>query len=308
MEESILLKYICVSLVTAGGGIMLYSIITFFKSLVNFKIQANEQKIFANWIYTVCMSLMLFFFAAYIAVDIIFIVADTVSMTNLIVALVFVFGAIFVYTMIIMLQRMSTAISKKTTEIIKTLVNAVEAKDQYTQGHSLHVANITKLIYDNLPELTKSKISRARLIDAAILHDIGKIGIPDSVLNKSGKLTPEERHLIEQHAMLGKKILEPTSYQLIGEIVCCHHERIDGNGYLKIEADKIPLESKIIAVADTFSALCTDRIYRSKKSYEEAVQIIKEVAGTQLDTEIVKAFCAIPKKDIENSVSFFVNR
>jgi HD-GYP domain-containing protein (c-di-GMP phosphodiesterase class II) len=145
------------------------------------------------------------------------------------------------------------------------------------------------------------------LIDAAILHDIGKIGIPDSVLNKSGELTPEERHLIEQHATLGKKILEPTSYQLIGEIVCCHHERIDGKGYSKIPADKIPLESKIIAVADTFSALCTDRVYRPKKSYEEAVQIIKDVAGTQLDAEIVKAFCAIPKKELEDSAPLLEN-
>jgi len=199
--------------------------------------------------------------------------------------------------MITMLKRMSTAISKKTSEIIKTLVNAMEAKDQYTQGHSVHVANVVKLIYDHLPERTKNKISKARLMDAAILHDIGKIGIPDSVLNKPGKLTPEERIMIEQHVMLGKKILEPTSYQLIGEIVYCHHERIDGKGYFKIPAEKIPLESRIIAVADTFSALCTDRIYRPKKSYEEAVQIIKDAAGTQLDAEIVRVFCTIPKKD-----------
>ena len=117
---------------------MLYSIITFFKSLVSFKVQANEQKIFADWIYTVCMLLMLFFFVCYMAVDIIFLIVDTVSMTNLLIAFVFVFGAIFVYTMIAMLKRMSSTISQKTSEIIKTLVNAIEAKDQYTQGHSVH--------------------------------------------------------------------------------------------------------------------------------------------------------------------------
>jgi len=281
---------------------MLYSIITFLKSLANFKVQANEQKIFADWIYTVCMFLMVFFFVCYIAVDIIFLTTETVSMTNLLVAFVFVFGAIFVYTMIIMLKRMSTTISEKTGEIIKTLVNAVEAKDQYTQGHSIHVANVVKLIYNHLPEHTKNKINKSRLMDAAILHDIGKIGIPDHVLNKPGKLTPEERLMIEQHAKLGKKILEPTSYQLIGEIVFCHHERIDGKGYFKISPEKIPLESRIIAVADTFSALCTDRIYRYKKSYEEALQIIKDVAGTQLDDEIVKVFCDIPKTEFENIV------
>jgi len=297
-----LLKCICALLVTAGGCIMLYSIITFLKSLANFKVQANEQKIFADWIYTICMLLMVFFFVCYIAVDIIFLIADTVSMTNLLIAFVFVFGAVFVYTMITMLKRMSTTISEKTNEIIKTLVNAVEAKDQYTQGHSIHVANVVKLIYYYLPEQTKKKINKSRLMDAAILHDIGKIGIPDNVLNKPGKLTPEERLMIEQHAMLGKKILEPTSYQFIGEIVLCHHERIDGKGYFKIPPDKIPLESRIIAVADTFSALCTDRIYRPRKSYEEAVQIIQEVAGTQLDPEIVKIFCTIPKEEFENIV------
>jgi len=279
---------------------MLYSIITFFKFLVNFKMQANEQRIFANWIYIVCMLLMTFFFVSYIVVDIAFIIADAVSMTNLIVALVFVFGALFVYTMIVMLKRMFTTISQKTAEVVKTLINAVEAKDQYTRGHSVHVANITGLIYNYLPEWVKNKISKAILMNAAILHDIGKIGIPDNILNKPGKLTPEERHLIEQHPLLGKKILESTSYQSIGEIVYCHHERVDGNGYFKIAANKIPLESKIIAIADTFSALCTDRIYRPKKSYEEAIQIIKEVAGTQLDAEIVKVFCTIPKKEFEN--------
>jgi len=281
---------------------MLYSIITFLKSLANFKVQANEQKIFADWIYTICMILMLFFFVCYIAVDIIFLVADTVTMTNLLIAFVFVFGAVFVYTMIIMLKRMSTTISEKTGEIIKALVNAVEAKDQYTQGHSVHVANVTKLIYEHLPERLKNKINKARLMDAAILHDIGKIGIPDSVLNKPGKLTPEERLMIEQHPKLGKKILEPTSYQLIGEIVYCHHERIDGKGYFNVSLDKIPLESRIISVADTFSALCTDRIYRKKKSYEKAVQIIKDAAGTQLDEEIVEVFCTIPKAEFENIV------
>jgi len=279
---------------------MLCSIIAFFKSLVKLKVQANEQKIFADWIYSVSMCLMLFFFVCYIMVDINFIIADEFSMTNLIVAFVFVFGAIFVYTMITALKRMSSTISKKTDEIIKALVNAIEAKDQYTRGHSDYVAKVTNLIYDRLPENIKKKISRATLLDAAILHDIGKIGIPDNVLNKIGSLTPEERHLIEQHTMMGKRILEPTSYQLIGDIIYCHHERIDGNGYFSIEADKIPLESKIIAVADTFSALCTDRVYRPKKSYEEAMKIIQEAAGTQLDAEIVKALSAIPKKEIEN--------
>jgi HD-GYP domain-containing protein (c-di-GMP phosphodiesterase class II) len=295
-----MLKYICLLLVIAGGCIMLYSIIAFFKSLVSLKSQANEQKIFTDWVYTASMFLMLFFLVGYIAVGVHFLVAGATPSVNLIIAFIFFFGAIFVCTMIITLRHMSAAIAKKIDEIVKTLVNAVEAKDQYTRGHSDHVASIVGLIYNHLPDRIRHKISRTRLTDAAILHDIGKIGIPDDILNKPGKLTPEERHQIEQHATMGKTILEPTSYQLIGEIVYCHHERVDGNGYFKIAADKIPLESKIIAVADTFSALCTDRVYRPKKTYEDAVRILQEAAGTQLDVEIVNAFCTIPKSEIES--------
>jgi HD-GYP domain-containing protein (c-di-GMP phosphodiesterase class II) len=243
---------------------------------------------------------MLFFLLGYITVDVLFIIADTTTEMNLIIAFVFFFGAVFVYTMVITLRRMSAAISKKTDEIIKTLVNTVEAKDQYTRGHSDHVAHVSELIYKYLPDKVKQKINKSRLLDAAILHDIGKIGIPDKILNKPDKLTQEELHIIKQHVIHGKNILENTSYQLIGEIINCHHERVDGNGYFNKTADVIPLESKIIAVADTFSALCTDRVYRSRKSYNEAVQIIQEAAGTQLDPEIVNVFCNIPKKELDS--------
>jgi HD-GYP domain-containing protein (c-di-GMP phosphodiesterase class II) len=161
------------------------------------------------------------------------------------------------------------------------------------------VAFISGLIYNYLPEKIKRRINKSRLMDAAILHDIGKIGIPDNILNKPDKLTQEERHVVKQHAIVGKNILNNTSYQQIGEIISCHHERVDGNGYFNKTSDHIPLESKIIAVADTFSALCTDRVYRPKKSFNEAVQIIQEVSGTQLDLEIVKVFCSIPQEKLE---------
>jgi HD-GYP domain-containing protein (c-di-GMP phosphodiesterase class II) len=279
---------------------MLYSIIKFYKSLFGLKIQTNEQKIFADWVYKVTMALMLFFLAGYIAVDIVFISLVKVSLINLIVSLVFFLGALFVFTVLTSLKHMSVTISKKTEEIIKTLVNTIEAKDKYTQGHSVHVANVSGLIYDHLPGRLRSKINRAILIEAAILHDIGKIGIPDSILNKPCELTQEERNILKRHTTLGKRILEPTSYRLIGEIIYHHHERIDGKGYHKITAEHIPLESKIIAIADTFSALYTDRSYRPKRNYEEALQIIQGAAGTQLDADITEIFCAIPKNELEN--------
>jgi HD-GYP domain-containing protein (c-di-GMP phosphodiesterase class II) len=84
------------------------------------------------------------------------------------------------------------------------------------------------------------------------------------------------------------------------EVIYCHHERIDGKGYFNIPSGQIPLEAKIISIADTFSALCTDRVYRPKKTYDDAIRIIREAAGTQLDEEIAEVFCSIPKKAFED--------
>jgi class 3 adenylate cyclase/uncharacterized membrane protein len=116
-----LLNIISILLVSIGSLIMLYSIITFYRSLVSLKIQANEQKIFANWIYTVCMLLMLFFLFGYITVILFYITTDTITTTNLIIEFILFFGAVFVCTMVLTLRRMSAAISKKTDEIIKQL-------------------------------------------------------------------------------------------------------------------------------------------------------------------------------------------
>jgi putative nucleotidyltransferase with HDIG domain len=298
-----LLKFVCILLVTIGAAIMLYAIVSFYKSLVALRVQANEHKIFADWIYMVAMLLMVFFLVGYIAIDIVFISMSEFSTQHFIVAIVFAFGAVFVSIMVTTIKHISDALSKKTREIIMTLVNTVEAKDQYTRGHSVHVANITQLIYNYLPSEIRKKVNFSILMDAAILHDIGKIGISENILNKPGILTPEERLIIEEHPKIGMHILENTSYQTVAEILCYHHERVDGNGYYKLPMEQIPLESKIITVADTFSALFTDRVYRPKKTYEEAVSILMDVAGTQLDREIVRVFCSIPKNEVVASTN-----
>jgi HD-GYP domain-containing protein (c-di-GMP phosphodiesterase class II) len=294
-----MLKILCISLVAIGGCGMLFGIVAVYRSLVDLKTQAHEQKIFADRKYTVCMITMIFLFLGYLSVGAFFINTSVFTTAHLIIAVFFFFLAVFACEMLMVLKRMSAALTNKTDEIIKTLVNTVEAKDQYTRGHSVHVANISELIYNHLPEPIKRKVSRPDLMDAAILHDIGKIGITDSILNKPDTLTPEERLEIEQHPRIGKTILENTSYRLVGEILYAHHERVDGEGLYKMPDSQIPLESKIIAVADTFSALSTDRVYRPKKSYNDSIRIIRELAGTQLDEEIVQVLCMIPRQAIE---------
>jgi HD-GYP domain-containing protein (c-di-GMP phosphodiesterase class II) len=214
-----------------------------------------------------------------------------------------VFGeAVFAFAMAVITRKMLTAIYKKNDEIVHTLVNAIEAKDEYTRGHSVHVENICKLIYEYLPADMKSGVNLSSLTTAAILHDIGKIGIHDSILNKPDKLTEEEFSIIKQHPKIGKQIFEKTSYESVAEILYCHHERVDGKGYYGITAEDIPAEAKIIAIADTYSALCTSRVYRTARSHDEAVKIIKDAAGTQLDADLADIFSAIPESKLTSLI------
>lgn len=294
------MQFICLLLIGIGAAIMLFSILKYYKSLVLLKIQAYEQKVFANWIYIFCLILMLFFLAGYVIVAIAY-ANQPPSTNNLLVSCVFFFGAFFVFTMVSIERRMSNTISSKTGEIVRTLVNAVEAKDLYTRGHSDHVLNIVRLFFSKLPEEITGQINLPWLMDAAILHDIGKIGIEDQILNKPGSLTKEELQTIQQHPYLGKKILENTSYNAIGDIICYHHERVDGTGYFGLNKDQIPIESKIIAIADTFSAIYTDRIYRHKLAFSEAMDILRSAAGSQLDAELVEIFCTLTQQELDSA-------
>lgn len=172
--------------------------------------------------------------------------------------------------------------------MIKALVFAIEAKDTYTSGHSERVNRYVMMIAERLQlDDTQKKI----LNWASILHDIGKIGIPGSILNKPARLSDEEFNLIKQHPKKGQDILEPLE-QLASclPVILHHHERFDGKGYPHgLKGAEIPFLSRIIAVADTFDAITTNRAYRPSKTPEKALAIIDEVSGTQLDPQVVEA-------------------
>ncbi|MDL2236919.1 HD domain-containing protein [Christensenellaceae bacterium OttesenSCG-928-K19] len=295
------LKTICLIAVFAGAAILLVSMIKYYRALVNFRLEAHEKKVFSRWTYGLCMVLMLMFFIGYVALGVTYSGRATLTLSDLLVAGIFFFGAVFVYVVVTVQGQMSRVIAGKTDEMVRTLVNAMEAKDQYTRGHSIHVLNLVKLFYAHLPDKLKRQINYPYLLDAALRHDIGKIGISDYVLNKPGALDEEEWKVIRQHPRLGKQILEQTSFKGLGNAILCHHERMDQQGYYRIPADQVPLESKIIAIADTFSALYTDRVYRPRKSLEDALAILREVAGTQLDADLVEIFCNIPKQQLKDS-------
>lgn len=175
------------------------------------------------------------------------------------------------------------------TGSIKALAHALEAKDEYTQGHSARVAEESVRIAKFLA-LSDQEVQHIWL--AGYLHDIGKIGIREAVLNKPGKLDDEEWNMIQQHPVVAGKILGPIpELSDIINIVVHHHERYDGSGYPDgLNGGSIPLGARILSVADAFDALTSRRPYRDALAVGEACRIIEEAAGTQFDPVIVRAF------------------
>lgn len=172
---------------------------------------------------------------------------------------------------------------------VRALSVAIEAKDKYTSGHSSAVTEYTIPIAEELG-LDKKEIEKLEY--ASLLHDIGKIGIMEQILNKPGRLTNEEFEIIKKHPVIGYEILRSIDFlKDVTLLVKYHHERWDGKGYPDgLKGEEIPLGARIISVADTFDAMTSDRPYRKGLPVEVAVEEIKRCSGTQFDPEIVDAF------------------
>jgi HD-GYP domain-containing protein (c-di-GMP phosphodiesterase class II) len=178
-------------------------------------------------------------------------------------------------------------------EFVGSLASALDARDPYTAGHSSRVSEFSCAIARAI-RLTDQELDEIRL--GALLHDIGKIGIADSVLQKPGRLNREEVALIRRHPIIGRRILEGVRgfepYLLTVEL---HHENWDGSGYPHgLRGAATPLAARIVHVADAYDAMTTDRVYRPGRSHEQAIQVLRDCAGTQFDEEIVQAFAALP--------------
>jgi HD-GYP domain-containing protein (c-di-GMP phosphodiesterase class II) len=171
---------------------------------------------------------------------------------------------------------------------LRAMSNAIEARDPYTHGHSERVA---KVGYEIAVRLQLSEVACQEIYLAGILHDIGKIGIPDQVLLKPGRLSTEEFAIIQQHPEIGHKILEglgKLNFALPG--VLYHHERIDGTGYPhRLRGDAIPLMARILAVSDAYDAMTSSRVYRTAMDNRRAVDILQGGIGTQWDGDAVAA-------------------
>lgn len=187
-------------------------------------------------------------------------------------------------------------IERMTMQTITTIANTIDAKDEYTRGHSKRVAEYSATIATELG-MSEVEVSNIRII--GLLHDIGKIGIPDSVLNKPGKLTNEEFQIMKGHTLAGAEILKDIDMIPGLEIGAkYHHERIDGKGYPEgISGDDIPYLARIIAVADAYDAMSSNRVYRRHLPKDKILSELEKGCGTQWDEEITKVMIKLINED-----------
>jgi putative nucleotidyltransferase with HDIG domain len=181
---------------------------------------------------------------------------------------------------------------------LRALTAALETRDSETHGHSERVVTYSLRLGR---EYGLSSAEMKSLEFGSLLHDIGKIGVPDSILRKPAKLTDEEWIRMREHPMHGQQILRGIEFlEGAARVVAQHHEKWDGSGYpLGLRAEDIDLCARIFAVADAFDAMTSDRVYRRGKSYEAASQELDDWAGRQFDPKVIEAFHRVPKEDWE---------
>jgi HD-GYP domain-containing protein (c-di-GMP phosphodiesterase class II) len=178
---------------------------------------------------------------------------------------------------------------------LQALVTALDVRDNETAGHSMRVTRYSLAIGERMrlrPEVME------QLRQGALLHDIGKIGVPDAILRKAGKLSPEEWLEMRKHPSIGRNFLEDIAFlRPAMSVVYCHHERWDGLGYPQgLAADVIPVTARVFAVADALDAITSQRYYKDARSFREAQIEIEACAATHFDPHVVKSFLSIPEK------------
>ena len=194
-----------------------------------------------------------------------------------------------------LVQDLRVAIKKNYKDTTEALILAIDAKDNYTKEHCERVAN---LMVEFARELGLTLEQEELFYKIGRLHDIGKIGIREEILNKPGPLTPQEWEEVKNHSLLGYQIVQPVEFLGSGREVLLHHqERYDGKGYPEgLKGDRIPLGARMIAITDSYDAMVTDRPYRKRLSTDTALAELKKCGGTQFDPKLVRVFVAMIRK------------
>lgn len=212
-----------------------------------------------------------------------------------------IWGIILFFFPLILARRsfeLYTKMRKVYLDTIRALAAAIDAKDPYTKGHSERVAETSVALAQ---ELNLSGRDIENIEYTALLHDIGKIGIADNILGKKSSLTNKEFAIIKEHTIMGAKIIEPVDFLKDSyEAIYHHHERHNGKGYPDgIKSEDIPILARIIAVADAYDAMGSDRPYRKKLNKDKILRELKDQSGKQFDPEVVKAFISVLKRERE---------
>ena len=194
------------------------------------------------------------------------------------------------------IKDMNLKLERYLIDFANILLNTVGAKDHFTESHSQNVSKLCVAFGKKL-QLSFQEIENLRL--AGLFHDIGKIGIPDSILLKQGKLTDEEYETMKLHPIMGANIFALSEvFKKLSPIIIAHHERVDGKGYPnKLSGDDIPYLAKILAICDSFDAMISKRSYKEAKNISFAINQIKECSGTQFDPKLAESFVKFYEED-----------
>lgn len=290
MESS---QTIIFAMIIAGALLMQWNIIRYaiFLSGMNDVISAGDKK--STALRAAGLVLLIFFLLGYLFTAIF-------GSPDFMMGGILFGGSIFVWIVLNIMFNLTDVVKNRTLEISEMLVGVIEARDPNLSGHSIYVRNLTMLIYKHLPLSLKNKINPVSIEYAALMHDVGKLAVPESILNKPARLDDDEWKVMKTHPEAGVKMLSPiSSFETIVPWVKYHHERIDGKGYYGLKGKEIPVEARLICVADSYSAITMKRAYKEAKSYDEGVAILKECAGSQFDTQLVDIFVSIPRAEVE---------
>ena len=277
---------------TIGALLMVWNILRFFRFIKTTQdVLSSGSERDKRWM-LFALILLIFFLCGYLFVGFL-------SRPDLMMALILFFGSVFVAIVLTLLSHLMETAKTRSIDIAEVLVGVIDARDPNLNGHSRCVQNVTMLFYRYLPANLRNEINPVSLEYAALMHDVGKLGVPEAILNKPAKLDEEEWKIMRRHPRIGVDILKPLrTFSNISDWIEYHHERIDGNGYYKVPGEEIPLPARIIAIADTYSAIVMRRSYKAPKTHEDAIEIMKDVAGSQLDKGLMDIFVTIPKEEL----------
>ena len=279
-------------IIVAGSIIMISNIYRYCRFMVEMKdvlSGGSKNNLIWQWI---SLFLLIFFLIGYLGIAFL-------GHPDLLMAGILFGGSVFVAIILTLMFRLVHTTKNRSMDVAELLIGVVEARDPNLNGHSRYVQNVAICLYDYLPESIKADINPVSLQFSALLHDIGKMGIPESVLNKPGRLNEAEWEMMRSHPEMGAQLLSSLeSFETIREWILYHHERMDGKGYYRLPKEKIPMGARIISIADTYATITMERPYHKPKTHEEAINEIKNVSGTQLDPDLVKCFERISKKDL----------